>query len=736
MDKQSRAYRESMLLSMSGPLSMSEPQLLNAKSSDLSHADHPLNGHTLMDVPKMDERRNSDGDLPSYPRLSIQDKKKIGHRRVDEAGNITYKKVPANELMQSIQEGIRHSVSKLASEPERDVLFTDFENTEIVFHPREGTKFTPAHNLSDFHFKTYAPIAFRHFRETFEITPEDYMMSLCTEPLIEISNPGASGSLFYLSEDEMFILKTVEHSEAEFLLKLLPQYYMNIVQNPRTLLPKFFGLYCYKALGKNVRMLVMDNILPRRIKYHHKFDLKGSSYKRFASDKEKTKTVPTLKDLDFAELYPEGIFLGNETYLQLMSLFKRDTLVLQSFKIMDYSLLLGIHNLDKDIQEAQKLNENLQSAAGDGSPPVQDDQILDKRLGRTRSINRARLAAFQRANINDQSPDEGLLKATVTRQPSTISDGTGVEDEWTKALMQANIDPDLVGGSILGKTPKGERLLIFMGIIDILQYWKLRKKLEHAFKSIFHDGNTISVCHPTFYAKRFQEFMAEKVFRPQIDSLKFKLADIPMRLSSRLHPPLLHMPNQPIAKRNSLSRSTLPNTVPVKTFVKTGSLTRHPNALQPDIVASATGGTDTSSSIGISSHPTSESASPLGHTKLRIRNSFNKPIVIRDAGSAGDIALDTIAIEGVMIRMDGDEDDVRIRSGSALSSGTSVSATRVKLVELVEMSTVPEHFFTDRPKSPRDALQDGTSFAITQVSEGTQTAGAVIAEPDYEETDL
>ena len=101
------------------------------------------------------------------------------------------------------------------------------------------------------------------------------------------------------------------------------------------------GLYCYKAFGKNVRIIVMDNILPRRIKYHHKFDLKGSTYNRFASEHEKEKAVPTLKDVDFLELYSEGIYLDNETYLQLMSLFKRDCLVLQSFKIMDYSLLLG-----------------------------------------------------------------------------------------------------------------------------------------------------------------------------------------------------------------------------------------------------------------------------------------------------------------------------------------------------------------------------------------------------------
>lgn len=50
--------------------------------------------------------------------------------------------------------------------------------------------------------------------------------SLCNEPLIELSNPGASGSLFFVTSDDEFIIKTVQHKEAEFLQKLLPGYYM------------------------------------------------------------------------------------------------------------------------------------------------------------------------------------------------------------------------------------------------------------------------------------------------------------------------------------------------------------------------------------------------------------------------------------------------------------------------------------------------------------------------------
>ena len=49
---------------------------------------------------------------------------------------------------------------------------------------------------------------------------------MCNEPLRELSNPGASGSIFYLSADDEFIIKTVQHKEGEFLMKLLLGYYM------------------------------------------------------------------------------------------------------------------------------------------------------------------------------------------------------------------------------------------------------------------------------------------------------------------------------------------------------------------------------------------------------------------------------------------------------------------------------------------------------------------------------
>ncbi|KAM9719077.1 phosphatidylinositol 4-phosphate 5-kinase type-1 gamma-like isoform 1-T1 [Menidia menidia] len=390
--------------------------------------------------------------------------KKIGHRRVDASGETTYKKTTSSALKGAIQLGIGYTVGNLSSKPERDVLMQDFYVVESIFFPSEGSNLTPAHHFPDFRFKTYAPIAFRYFRELFGIRPDDYLYSLCNEQLIELTNPGASGSIFYVTRDDEFIIKTVQHKEAEFLQKLLPGYYMNLNQNPRTLLPKFFGLYCVQSGGKNIRLIVMNNILPRSVRMHLKFDLKGSTYKRRASKKEREKSKPTFKDLDFLSDVPEGLTLDQETYTALVKTLQRDCLVLESFKIMDYSLLLGIHN--KTLAEKEQQSQ--------GSPPGGEEKK----------------PAGQRA-----------LYSTAME---SIQGGSTCRD---------TLDHDDTMGGIPAVSSKGERLLLFIGIIDILQSYRLIKKLEHSWKSLIHDGDTVSVHRPGFYAERFYKFCNTIVFR-------------------------------------------------------------------------------------------------------------------------------------------------------------------------------------------------------------------------------
>lgn len=71
----------------------------------------------------------------------------------------------------------------------------------------------------------------------------------------------------------------------------------------------------------------MNNVLPRVFRMHLKFDLKGSTYKRRASKKEREKSKPTFKDLDFMQDVPDGLLLDTDTYNALVKTLQRDCLV-------------------------------------------------------------------------------------------------------------------------------------------------------------------------------------------------------------------------------------------------------------------------------------------------------------------------------------------------------------------------------------------------------------------------
>ncbi|XP_045508094.1 phosphatidylinositol 4-phosphate 5-kinase type-1 alpha isoform X17 [Colias croceus] len=466
--------------------------------------------------------------------------RKIGHRRVGEGGEITYKKIQSSQIMGSIQLGIQHAIGGLASKPERDLLMQDFMTVETTNFPSEGSNHTPAHHYSEFKFKTYAPIAFRYFRDLFGIQPDDFLMSMCSAPLRELSNPGASGSIFYLTNDDEFIIKTVQHKEGEFLQKLLPGYYLNLDQNPRTLLPKFFGLYCYQCNSKNVRLVAMNNLLPSSVKLHQKYDLKGSTYKRKASKTERQKNSPTYKDLDFMEHHTEGIFLEADTYTALIKTMQRDCRVLESFKIMDYSLLVGIHNLDEAQREKTEARKRTDSGQSD-----------DEGDGERRGLNRTR---------SDQTKED--FKAQVKRTQS-INRQRLVAHSTAMESIQAESEPideeeDVPPGGIPARNARGERLLLFLGIIDILQSYRLRKKLEHTWKSMIHDGDTVSVHRPSFYAQRFLDFMGKTVFKkiPSLDLPEIKGNHRKFRtlVTSYIGLTLKHSPS----KRKSIAKPSRP----------------------------------------------------------------------------------------------------------------------------------------------------------------------------------
>uniref|UniRef100_A0ACD5X7P4 Uncharacterized protein n=2 Tax=Avena sativa TaxID=4498 RepID=A0ACD5X7P4_AVESA len=357
------------------------------------------------------------------------------------------------ELMLNLQLGIRHAVSRHSAPNTLDLKSKAFDPNEKVWtrFPPEGSKHTPPHQSCDFRWKDYCPLVFRTLRKLFDVDPADYMISICgDDALRELSSPGKSGSFFYLTNDDKYMIKTMKKAEVKVLLRMLPAYYKHVRLHEHTLMTKFFGLHCVKITGgiqKKVRFVIMGNLFCSHYAIHRRFDLKGSSQGRM-TDKplDQIDEHTTLKDLDLNFIFR----LGGTWFQDFCKQVDKDCELLEQERIMDYSLLVGIHFKDR-----QCIN------ADNGAAEDSEQNRKPLRLG-----------------IAMQSRVENVVRNPDSESP-LIGDPTGEFRE----------------------------VVLFFGIIDILQDYDISKKLEHAYKSQLYDPNSISAVDPKQYCKRFRDFI-------------------------------------------------------------------------------------------------------------------------------------------------------------------------------------------------------------------------------------
>ncbi|QHO46632.1 Phosphatidylinositol 4-phosphate 5-kinase [Arachis hypogaea] len=127
------------------------------------------------------------------------------------------------------------------------------------------------------------------------------MLSICrNEALCELCSPGKSGSFFYLTNEDNYMIKTMKKAEVK------------------------------------VRFIIMGNLFYFKYNTHRRYDLKGSSL-GWTTDKLETELSETtiLKDLDLNFIFRLQPSRFEEFY--------RDCELLEQEGIMDYSLLVGIH---------------------------------------------------------------------------------------------------------------------------------------------------------------------------------------------------------------------------------------------------------------------------------------------------------------------------------------------------------------------------------------------------------
>jgi hypothetical protein len=68
------------------------------------------------------------------------------------------------------------------------------------------------------------------------VDPAEYMLAICgNAALRELSSPGKSGSFFYLTQDDRFMIKTVKKSEVKVCFSLLNLKTLSLLGQPSVL---------------------------------------------------------------------------------------------------------------------------------------------------------------------------------------------------------------------------------------------------------------------------------------------------------------------------------------------------------------------------------------------------------------------------------------------------------------------------------------------------------------------
>ncbi|KAK9713824.1 hypothetical protein RND81_06G053700 [Saponaria officinalis] len=388
------------------------------------------------------------------------------------------------DLIVCFQIGLRYSVEKYSS-ISRELTSNDFDPLAKLWtrFPPEGSKLTPTHKSTEFRWKDYCPVVFMHLRDLFQIEATEYMSAICgNDALRELSSPGKSGSCFFLTQDDKFMIKTVRKSEVKVLLRMLQGYFQHVYRYENSLLTKFYGVHCVKPIGgPKTRFIVMGNLFCSEHRIHRRFDLKGSRYGRTIDKTEgEIDETTTLKDLDLDFLFR----LQKNWHQELIMQIERDCEFLEAEKIMDYSLLVGIHfrnDFTEDKMQLSPLHGNTATYQNDKylywqrflDPELHD---IDHVLACRKSLNRIGANVPARAERLARSDfDQYIL---------------GDNDDLTPS-----------------RNSEIYEVILYMGIIDILQDYDVTKMLEHVYKSLHANPTSISAVDPKLYSRRFRDFI-------------------------------------------------------------------------------------------------------------------------------------------------------------------------------------------------------------------------------------
>ena len=410
--------------------------------------------------------------------------------------------------------------------------------------------------IPGFSFIDLEPSVFNMLRSCYGIDPRNYRKSfkiknaadIESSGMLEKFTEGKSGSFFYFTRDYKYIIKTVTDEEEKFLQKIAYRYYDHMKNNPNSLIVRFFGLHKVRLAREQrfITVVVMENIFHNtdQFKMHERYDLKGSRIGRRSVKKTRKVTHEykgTLKDLDLGD---KKIHVGADSKVQLMEQLRRDVEFLVRCKIMDYSLLLGIHNHSSDEKTSmRRAREDSVGGLGDdfvnvdipktGRKPCSGSDIpmtsFRGRLssGKSSGYN-TRSNTFDSADeasrdvlTSDIAGDDDVVESQFqnsTKQEQIVwfrEDYGGLRSSSSLhplhqeelQLHEPSSDGDDGDIAIIDVPPE----TYYFGIVDILQQYNWQKKTEYYWKTkvACKDKHGISCVNEHEYGERFLGFMDE-----------------------------------------------------------------------------------------------------------------------------------------------------------------------------------------------------------------------------------
>ncbi|KAG9026376.1 Phosphatidylinositol-4-phosphate 5-kinase [Tulasnella sp. UAMH 9824] len=281
-------------------------------------------------------------------------------------------------------------------------------------------------------------------------------------------------------------IRTLHHGEHKFLRRVLKQYHAHMKANPHSLLSRFYGLHRVKMPhGKKIHFIVMNNLFPPHRDIHETYDLKGSTVGReYPEERAAANPRAVLKDLNWIHR-GRTLELGPEKRALLTEQIRRDVELLKEINVMDYSLLIGIHNMQRGNRD--NLRRNTLRVFSPSVPP--------RKPAASQSSSRSEAIAMR--------------KAMRQSDPKAIGShpGAHLPEQDPEENKQFIFYQDEGGYRATDESNQNMDTIYYFGIIDICTLWTPLKRMENIWKGFSNDRHKISPVPAQEYGDRFFAFM-------------------------------------------------------------------------------------------------------------------------------------------------------------------------------------------------------------------------------------